>query len=314
MKTICILTGFALPLLTVWGCGEGIDPSFAGSGVIEATEVTISAKTAGTIIEFAVDEGSRVEQGGPIARIDSETAVLQRVVAAADLADIDWNDRILSREIDSVREQVSQAKIRRDLVQKTRDRLENLLADGAATVDRLDAARTEFEIGESAVRAAETRLAEATVRRGALTARRDKLEANLKLLDKVIADGTIIAPLSGEVIETYAEAGEMAAPGSPLCTIADLSTVKLRIYANEMLLGKLKLNGPVKVGVDSHPEERFDGAITWISPVAEFTPKNVQTRESRADLVYAAEITLPNPNGIFKIGMPADAYIEGIAE
>jgi HlyD family secretion protein len=119
---------------------------------------------------------------------------------------------------------------------------------------------------------------------------------------------------AGEVIETYAEAGEMAAPGSPLCTIADLSTVKLRIYVNEKLLGKVKLNDAVSVGVDSHPGERFDGVITWISPVAEFTPKNVQTRDSRADLVYATQVTLKNPNGVFKIGMPADAYIEGLAQ
>jgi len=306
---------FLLPLVVLLfseGCSDSEEPSYAGSGVIEATEVTLSAKVPGTILEFPLDNGMHVRTGDLVARIDVESIVLQRDVTAADLDDIEWNGKILAREIEAAREQVALVSIRQELTEKTLTRVANLYEQGAATADRLDTVETEVAAGTSSLRSAETRLEEAQTRLSALAAKRQKVDATLRLLDRNIADGTVTSPIEGDVIETYAEPGEMAMTGTPLVTVADLSTVRLRIYVGEELLGKIALGARAAISIDSHPGETFGGTVTWISPKAEFTPKNVQTRESRADLVYAVEITIPNPDGIFKIGMPADANIEGL--
>ncbi len=108
------------------------------------------------------------------------------------------------------------------------------------------------------------------------------------------------------------EPGEIVNFATPLCIIADISTVWLNIYVGEEMLGKLVIGGKADIRVDSHPDVVFEGKITRISQRAEFTPKNVQTKDSRVDLVYAVKITTDNPEGIFKIGMPADVYIEGL--
>jgi HlyD family secretion protein len=145
-----------------------------------------------------------------------------------------------------------------------------------------------------------------------LAAKHEKIDANLKLLDKQISDAVVTAPSGGSVIEKYSEKGEIVTYGKPLVKIADISKVWLKVYVSEEMLGKIKLGGKADVRIDSMPEKSFTGSITWISPKSEFTPKSVQTRNSRIDLVYAVKITLENPDGIFKIGMPAEVYIQGL--
>ena len=299
-------------ICSVGGCKNNEDNSFAGSGIIEATEITVSAEAQGKLLSLAVEEGDTVQKDQVIAKIDVEKVALQKDVILADLADISWSEKILEKEIAVAEEMVSQASITLANVQKTRDRISNLFNKNAATKDQLDKAETELALSTSRLHSAEKRLVEIKTRLASLEAKRNKIEASLRLLDSQIEDGSIVCPKDGMVIEKYVEQGEVVNFGMPLCKIADISKVWLKIYVGETMVGKLTVGGEADIRIDSHPGDVFKGRITWISPRAEFTPKNVQTKDSRVDLVYAVKITIENPGGIFKIGMPADAYIEGL--
>jgi len=309
MRTITILLTLAA---TLAGCAKTETSSFAGSGTIEATEVTVSAESRGQLLTAAFDEGDTVKQGQVIGEIEVKNIRLQRNANAAAIDEIDASRRTIEQEIATVAEALKQAQVSLDNARVTRDRIENLHTQGAATTDRLDRVRTEYEIAESRVRSAEKQLAMSKSRLASVAATRKRTEESLRVLDDQIVDGTVISPLDGVVIEKYADAGEVVNFGTPLCTIADLSSVWLTVYVGEESVGKLSIGGKAGVRLDSFPSRSFEGKITWISPKAEFTPKNVQTRDSRVDLVYAVKITLPNPEGVFKIGMPAEAHIEGI--
>ncbi len=302
-------------LLTVWsinGCRNDEENLFAGSGVIEATEILVSAETQGRLINIFFDEGDYLYKDAVIAEIDVERIELQKEVASADMTELNWSEKVIDKEIAVAEELVSQASISLDNVQKTRDRMSNLYKQNAATKENLDKAETELSLCISKLHTTEKQLDEVKTRAASLHAKREKIEANLRLLDSMIKDGKVICPHDGIMIEKYVENGEIVNFGIPICKIADLSTVWLKIYVGEEMLGNLAIGGMAVINVDSHPERNFDGRITWISQNAEFTPKNVQTKDSRVDLVYAIKITMENPEGIFKIGMPADVHIEGL--
>ena len=302
----------ALFLAIFLGCGEKQKSSFAGSGTIEATEVTVSARTRGELKSVRFEEGDAVKKDQVLAEIDVKNLSLQRSASGAALSEIDAGRKTIEQEIAAAEETLSQAKIAWENAHVTRDRIAGLQTQGAATADRLDRVETDYALAGSRVRAAEKQIAVSKSRLASLAATRRKTEKNLKVLDDQIGEGTVRCPLDGVVIEKFAEPGEVVNFGSPLCTVADLSSVWLVVYVEEASVGKITLGGKAKVRVDSFPDRTFEGSITWISPKAEFTPKNVQTRESRADLVYAVKITMANPDGVFKIGMPAEAYIEGL--
>jgi len=301
-----------LTILPIDGCRNDEENSFTGSGIIEATEIMVSAETQGKLISLTFQEGDYLQKGMVIAEIDVENIELQREVASADLAELYWSEKIIEKEIATAEELVSQATITLGNVQKTRDRILSLFKQNAATKEQSDKAETEFALSVSRLHVAEKQLDEIKTRAGSLQAKREKIEANLRVLDNKIDDGVVLCPVDGVVIEKYAEQGEIVNFGMPICKIADLSTVWLQIYVSEDMLGNLTIGSEALISVDSHPGESFEGRITWISPRAEFTPKNIRTKDSRVNLVYAVRITLKNPEGIFKIGMPADAYIEGL--
>jgi len=304
-----------LLIVTIWliaGCKNKEENPFAGSGTIEAREITISSEAQGKLINLSLEEGDYLHKGQLIAEVNVEKLELQKEIVSTDLAELDWSEEVLKKEIDVAEELVSQASISLDNVQKTRDRISNLYKQNAATKEKLDKVETELALSISKLHTAEKQIAEIKTHAGLLKAKREKIEANLHLLDRQIKDGKIACPSDGTVIEKYIEQGEIVNFGTPICMIADISTVWIKIYAEEEMLGKLILGGKALIGVDSHPDSLFEGRITWISPRAEFTPKNIQTKDSRADLVYAVKITVKNSEGIFKIGMPADVYIEGL--
>jgi len=299
-------------ILLLGGCGNGGNDHFSGSGTIEATEITVSTRTSGEIVMLDFEEGDTIERGNLLARIDTEQLEIQKEVTAAGLEELDWNEKVLRREMAAAEETVGQAAISLENVEKNRSRIAALLKEAAATQEQMDKIDTEYELAVSRVTAAKKQIDIIRSRLGSLDAARKKIDASLRLIEKQIADATIVCPADGVIIEKSVERGEIITYGAPVCTVADLKTVWLNIYVDEEDVGKITMGGPAAVSVDSHPGKTFDGIVTWVSPKAEFTPKNVQTRESRADLVYAVKITIENPDGVFKIGMPADAYIEGL--
>jgi len=311
MNKILLSVMMAIVLLT-YGCETENNTPFTGSGTIEATEIMVSAQTRGEIKHLTFQEGDSVIKGSILAEIDVEQLVLQRNVTAAGLSELAWNEKIVQKEIEASSETVKQASITLSNIQKNRDRIAHLFNENVATQEQLDKIETERELALSKLHAAEKQLEGKKIRAGSLVAVREKIEANLRLLNRQIEDETVSSPVDGVVIEKYVEQGEVVNFGTPMCTIAVMTPVWLTIYAGEEQLGKISLGGKALISIDSYPDRRFEGEVTWISPRAEFTPKNVQTKESRIDLVYAVKITIDNRERIFKIGMPADAYLEGL--
>jgi HlyD family secretion protein len=133
--------------------------------------------------------------------------------------------------------------------------------------------------------------------------------ASADLIKKNINDSYIVSPLNGIVVKKYFEVGESVSPMSSLVKISDLTNVELYIYVTEIELGKVKLGQKAEVSVDAFKDKKFEGKVTYISPEAEFTPKNIQTKDERTKLVFAVKIELPNPDFELKSGMPADAKI-----
>lgn len=312
MNRMTVYIAGVLMLLLAYGCEKKVETSFVGSGTIETTEVTVSAQTRGELTKLAFDEGDTVSVGQTLAEIDVKDLSLQRQATAAGLNEIDANRKTAQQDIASAQEGINQARITLDNAQVTRDRIAALYQQGAATKDRLDQTETSLSLAQSRVSGAKTQLAAAQSRLNTLAATRERTEASLKVMDEQLTKGAIVSPVKGTVIQKLAEQGEVVNFGTPVCTIADLSTVWLMVYVGEESIGKVKLGRKASVRVDAYPDRRFEGTVTWISSKAEFTPKNVQTRESRTDLVYAVKITLSNPEGVFKIGMPAEASIEGL--
>ncbi|MCE5250162.1 efflux RND transporter periplasmic adaptor subunit [bacterium] len=299
-------------LFLIGGCKNGNEQAFTGSGTFEATKVLVSSQSAGELKGVFFEEGDLVAKDKTLAETDVENLRLQRNVTAASLDELEWNTKTSDREIAAATEQVTQASATLDNTRRTRDRLASLFEQGAATRETLDKAETELTVAASRLKAAENQLAGFKAKKETIKAGMERVNASLKLLDYQIEKGTVVTPLDGVIIEKYVEQGELANPGTPICSIADLSSMWLTIYVSEPMLGLIKIGSKAKLRIDSHPDRTFDGTVTWISEEAEFTPKNVQTKESRVELVYAVKITVDNSAGIFKIGMPADAYIEGL--
>ncbi|MBN1296764.1 efflux RND transporter periplasmic adaptor subunit, partial [bacterium] len=214
-------------------------------------------------------------------------------------------------EIDALEQEalarVHQAKTALDGARKQYDRALALQKKGSISQQNFDDMDTAHALAIRNLETTRTTL-------GVFPAKRLALEARLNVLDRQLQDGTITAPRNGTVVEKYAEAGERTAAGKPIIKLAALDRVWVKIYVGEADLGKVRLGAAAKIEVDSHPGIPFNGTVIWVSDQSEFTPKNVQTRDARADLVYAVKVDIPNPDRIFKIGMPVDVSLQGFPE
>lgn len=290
-----------------------------GSGTVEATEVTVAARVQGELLSVEAEEGDRVEKNEVLAQIDREDLELQLRQAEQRLeatrAQLDLLLAGARREdLRQAEARLEQARQALDLARKSYERVERLYEGGSATPSELDRAETEFEQAQSRVTAAQAQVEklESMARPEEVRAARARVAEAQTGVDRVrrqIAESVVRAPRAGTVTTRAREAGEFVAPGSALFTIADLSTVYLTIYVPEPSLSSISLGQEAEISVDGMEDRRFYGEVTRIAEEAEFTPKNVQTQEARAQLVFAVEITIDNEEGVFKIGMPADARI-----
>jgi HlyD family secretion protein len=293
------------------------DGSIVTSGHVEATEVRISSKIAGKLLSRAVDEGDAVEPGGEIARIDAVDLELSLASARAEQGQAEADLRLKRagyrrEDVAEAEAQVAQATADLDAASKDLARMESLLAAGSGTEKsrddalarrdvagaRLSAAREELGKRRAGTRREEIEVAEARV--AAAGARIAQLEQNIR-------DASIVSPSAGIVTAATAEPGELLAAGSPIVVITDLASAWLNVYVDEPSLGRIRLGQPVEVRTDGG--EVREGRITFIASQAEFTPKNVQTRDERVKLVFRVKVDLANEDGLFKPGMPAEARI-----
>ena len=285
----------ALACAALPGCDGHRPQGFAGSGTLEAVEVVVSAQTAGQVLRLTKDEGDAVAAGDTLARIDVEKLVLRRRQMVASIDEIGAAKK-------SAAEAVNQAADNLENAAKSFERISGLRDKGTATQQQYDDASTRFRLARSQVESAKAQGA-------ALDAKGQSVRASIAVLDRQIRDGAVVAPAAGVVVEKYLERGEYAPVGGALFKIADTSTFWLKIYVSEKDLGLFKIGGGAEVHVDALAQP-LAGEVSWVSPQAEFTPKNVETKDARAELVYAVKVSIENPPAVLKIGMPAEVHIK----
>ncbi|HMA54028.1 MAG TPA: efflux RND transporter periplasmic adaptor subunit [Acidobacteriota bacterium] len=309
-----------LTVLTGLACASKSDKTvISASGTIEAIEVNVASKVAGQILDLAVDEGARVKPGDVLATVDHATADIQLRQAEAGVRLADAQLALLVKG--SRREDIRQAEAALDQARATLKvatddarRMRELVLTGSVTPKQREDADARLTVAEAQEKAAAESLNK--VRRlarpeeiQAAEARLAQARAAADLLAKTIADCTITAPAGGIVTHKAVEAGELVTPGSTLVTLTGLDSVHVMIYITEKEMGRVRLGDAVEVRIDAFPDKVFAGKVTYISPEAEFTPKNVQTKEDRVKLVFGVKVEIENRDGLLKPGLPADALI-----
>lgn len=294
MKRIVYIAAMMLAV----SCGK--ESEFDAQGTFEATEVVISSEANGKILDFDVVEGSIVETDKPIGAIDSVQLHLQRKQLLAQHSALLGSRPDVKKQVASLREQI--AKHKSEL-----RRVENMLKDGAATQKQYDDIEAQVKILETQLDATLSTLDKntTTINNNLLA-----LEAQIAALDDRISKCRIVSPVSGTVLVKYAQAGELATVGKPLMKVADLDKIYLRAYFTSEQLAKVNLGDEVTVVADFGGDERYNyaGRIEWISSESEFTPKSIQTKDSRANLVYAVKIAVEN-DGRLKIGLAGEVIL-----
>jgi HlyD family secretion protein len=290
------------------------------SGNIEAHESLVGFKVQGRIIDLPVEEGQQVEQGTLLARLDSAD-YRQRVLI--DEANVHVRESNLDLTLAGTREQELKAiqqnmlDAQADLDQKKIDegRAQRLYTKDEISAQERDRAVTALKRAEAVHQAAQQRYSEALEgnRKEEIAVARATLKAaNANLgLSRVNLDYTVLrAPAAGVITVRQAELGEIAAPGTPIVTLADLDHIWLRAYIPETDLGRIHWGQEANISTDTYPGKQYRGRISFISSTAEFTPKSVQTYKERVTLVYRIKIDIDNFNHELKPGMPADARID----
>lgn len=278
----------------------GTEAEFDAQGTFEATEVVVSSEATGRILNFEVEEGMAVEANQMVGAIDSVQLHLQRKQLVAQQSALLGSRPDVKKQVAALREQI--AKQNEEL-----RRVENMLKDGAATKKQKDDIEAQIKILERQLDATLSTLDKNT---STINNNSAALEAQIAALDDRISKCRVISPVGGTVLVKYAEAGELATVGKPLMKIADLDNIYLRAYFTSDQLAKVNLGDEVKVVADFGGEERYDytGRVAWISSESEFTPKTIQTKDSRANLVYAVKIAVEN-DGRLKIGLAGEVIL-----
>jgi HlyD family secretion protein len=270
------------------GCGNRQDGA-GGSGFIEADHAVVSAEISGRVESIFFDEGSSVENGDTLAVIDPSRVQLELKSSEAQRSVAEANLR-------SANLRVSRTAEAESFVLLERNRIEKLLASSTATQKQMD--QIDFEYTQ-AVNAHQSALAEVA----AIKAQIVQIDAGIDRLKRQLSDCYPIAPRHGVIVEKYIEKGELLGPGKAIAKIADLDSVWVKVYLAAGDFASVKIGDPASVSTETG-ETEFSGKVVWTSSEAEFTPKNIQTEESRANLVYAVKVRLANSNGRLKIGMP----------
>ena len=323
---LAILIGVVAYLLWYFnpmGQKENVSNTIVATGTIEATEVDVAAEIGGLIEKLPVDEGDRLASGDLVARIESSRieAEVSRAEAAlgsarAVLKDLEAGAR--TEELDRARAEVKLAQAALELAQADWRRTTELFDEGVASENQRDTARANVDTARSRLDASEEvlRLLDAGSRPDQVEAARwqvKEAEAALHLARVSLDKASIFSPIAGVVLVKDSEQGEVISPGVPIVTVADLEDMWVKIYIDEVDLGKTRLGQRARVRVDSFPEKEFVGQITYISNEAEFTPKNIQTREDRVKLVFAVKVGLDSADGLLKPGMYADIELEALS-
>jgi HlyD family secretion protein len=316
MKTT-LLFFFAAVLFI--GCGSNHKGVIEASGTLEATEVKVSAKVPGQIESIRVQEGSQVQAGDTLVILDRSTLELQFKQAQAGFEAADAQFRLLmngarTEDLRVAEEGLRQSQATYKNAGDDYNRMKELLATNTVTKKQFDDADSRFTIAKAQLASAEQGVSKLKnfarpEDLAAARARASQAKATADLLKKQLTDAVVVSPVAGTVTHIPVEQGELLNTGSVVASVSRLEKMNLMIYVNETELGKAKLGGGADVFIDTYPDKAFPAKIVYISPIAEFTPKNVQTKEDRTKLVFGVKLEVENGQGTLKSGMPADAYV-----
>jgi HlyD family secretion protein len=303
MKTPWIAAWIASALLALSCARDGRQFAYTGRTDVEA--ILLSSQGAGVIDLLPVREGQAVRRGDLLARINTERLQAQELAQAAQLAQLDLRRSTAEAQLEQVRAQVRQAEARLELARETLARTESLLAEGGATVQRRDELATQLTVEQANLAALSSSLKAAEAGTRLIGAQEQELRAGMLLTRLSIRDAELHSPIDGVVLNLFRRQGELAAVGTPLLEVADLSSLRVDVYVPLEKLGPLKLGGPAQVSAEGAARS-LEGTVSWIASEAEFTPKTILTQETRTTLVYRVRVQVANPDGLLKVGMPVD--------
>lgn len=270
------------------------EKDYDASGTFEATEILISAEANGQLMSFTIEEGQTLDSGAYVGYIDSTQLFLQKQQLLAQVKAIESQQPDIRIQLAALKSQLAVAK-------KDQQRIENMAEEKAATQQQLDNANARVETLEKQIDAQRSSL---EITSGSITSQTDPIQAQIAQIEDQLQKCRVINPIEGTVLAKYAEPNEVVNIGKPLYRIADLDAIYLKAYITASQLDTLKLNQEVTVLTDDGKKgyKNYPGTLYWISEKAEFTPKTIQTKEERANKVYAVKIRVKN-DGYLKIGM-----------
>lgn len=288
-KGVC---GMAVMWMTL-SCGSQ-DMDFDATGIFESTEVIVSAEANGKILELELEEGDVLSAGQQVGAVDSVQLYWRKKQLEASARSVGSRSADIAKQVAATREQIAKAELECE-------RQRNLLEQDAGTRKQLDDATSQLAVLKKQL---EAQLSTLSRTNQGVTEEEQAAAAQIMQLEDQLDKCRIVSPIDGTVLARYAERGEMTAQGQPLFKVADMRHVFLRAYVSGAQLSTVKLGQKVKVYADygEDQQKEYAGEITWISDQAEFTPKTIQTRDERANLVYAVKIAVRN-DGLLKLGM-----------
>jgi HlyD family secretion protein len=293
-STFLLYIALAIALLS--SCSNK-DGDYDASGSFEATEIIVSAEANGKIEKLSVMEGQQLEQGQQVGLIDSTQLYLQKMNLLSNAKGVRAQQPNIAAQTASIKEQIA-------TLEREKQRTTNLIKANAATQKQLDDINGQMEVLQKQLSASQSTLQKSSQN---ITAQSSAMDIQIEQIEDRLQKSIIKSPITGTVLNKYSEEGELANMGTPLFKIADINNMTLRVYVTNDQLSAVKLNDKVQVLVDESSDSEanyraYEGIVTWISDKSEFTPKTIQTKNERANLVYAMKVSVKN-DGYLKIGM-----------
>ncbi|MES2795734.1 MAG: HlyD family efflux transporter periplasmic adaptor subunit [Bacteroidota bacterium] len=298
------------------------DQDFDATGVFEAEEVIVSAESTGKILNFNFSEGDNLKANQEVAQINCDNIDLQKEQVEASIAALKLRQnesgpqvQILMKQADNQRAQLNTQKIQLKVLDKEKSRLQKLVAAEAAPQKQLDDLEGQMDILQKQMEGTQSLIAltnqqiasqkaQTNIQNRGVLSESQPLKVRVAQIDEQLGRCKIFNPIGGTILVKYAQNQEVIVAGKPIYKIADMSNMVLRAYIAGTQLGQVKVNQPVKIFIDNGKEsyKELTGTISWIASKSEFTPKTIQTKDERANLVYATKIKVKN-DGFIKIGM-----------
>ena len=279
------------------------DGDYDASGAFEATEIIVSSEASGKIEYLNIMEGQQLEKGQQVGLIDTTQLYLQKMNLLSNIKGVRSQQPNIAAQTASIKEQIT-------TLAREKQRTINLIEANAATQKQLDDINGQIEVLQKQLSASESTLQKSSQN---ITAQSSSMDIQIEQIEDRLKKSIITSPITGTVLNKYAEEGELANMGTPLFKIADINNMILRVYVTNDQLSNIKLNNKVQVIVnnskDSDSNRVYEGTVTWISDKSEFTPKTIQTKNERANLVYAMKVSVKN-DGYLKIGMYGEVKLK----